>query len=356
MHLDYTQFPKEYKKLSYTKIKRIFFIFVLLLLLFFFALSTGPVLIPLNDIIKSLFKMGGTVKTNTVIQNIRLLRILTAILAGAGLSVSGLVIQSILKNPLGSPFTLGLSHAAAFGAAFSVMILGSGVMRSTLGDAVKISSPFLTSSSAFVFCLGATVLILYLSGLRQSRPEVITLAGVALGSLFTAATMLLQYFADDVQLSAMVFWTFGDVSRASWAELIYIFWTFFFCFIFFYHNRWNYNALFAGDETAMGLGVSVKFVRVTGLVAAAVLTSVIISFLGVIGFAGLICPHISRKIVGSDHCYLIPFSAVSGGFLLLAADTLGRTVMPGHTLPVAVLTSFLGAPVFFYLLVRGSRI
>lgn len=291
-----------------------------------------------------------------IIWNIRLPRLLAAIAAGAGLSISGTAMQSILKNPLGSPFTLGLSHAAAFGAALSVMLLNTGQMHSSVADAVSITNPWMTSAFAFLFCMGATLVILFLSHLRNSKPEVIVLSGVALGSLFTAATMFLQYFADDVQLSAMVFWTFGDLSRASWQELWCILGVLFVSGIFFYCNRWNYNALSAGDETAQSLGVAVQRVRITGLVTAALLTSVIISFLGVIGFVGLICPHIARRITGNDHRYLLPLSALTGSLLLVAADLAGTTVMAPHTLPVAILTSFIGAPVFFYLLIKGSRL
>jgi iron complex transport system permease protein len=167
--------------------------------------------------------------------------------------------------------------------------------------------------------------------------------------------MFLQYFASDAQLAAVVFWTFGDVSRASWPELALMAVIVTAGAVFFTANRWNYNAIDAGDETAKGLGVKVERVRNIGMVVGALVTAVVVSFLGVIGFVGLVCPHMARRIIGDDQRYLIPASCVMGCILLLAADTAARIIVSPYVLPVAVLTAFLGAPVFVYLLVRGYR-
>jgi iron complex transport system permease protein len=197
--------------------------------------------------------------------------------------------------------------------------------------------------------------ILLITRIRRASPEVMVLAGVAMGSLFTAGTMFLQYFADDVQLAAMVFWTFGDTARASWKELSFITVVVVLASIFFMFNRWNYNAIDAGDETANGLGVNVKRTRIFGMLVASVVTAIIVAFLGIIGFVGLVCPHIVRRLIGDDHRFLIPGTCIMGGILLLAADTVARIMLAPHILPVAILTSFLGAPVFIYLLIRGYR-
>jgi len=151
----------------------------------------------------------------------------------------------------------------------------------------------------------------------------------------------------------MVFWTFGDTARASWSELGLITIVVLFSIVYFIYNRWNYNAIDAGDETAKGLGVNVERVRLWGMVIASFVTSIVVAFLGVIGFVGLICPHMVRKLIGDDHRFLIPATCVVGGLLLLAADTAARLILAPHLLPVAVLTSFLGAPVFIYLIIRG---
>jgi iron complex transport system permease protein len=181
------------------------------------------------------------------------------------------------------------------------------------------------------------------------------LTGVALGSLFQAGTMFLQFFADDVQLAAMVFWTFGDVGRTNWRELFIIMITVAAAAGFFLTQRWNYNALDAGGETAKSLGVPVERVRITGMIVASLVTSVIIAFIGIIGFIGLVCPHIVRRIIGDDHRFLIPGASITGAVILLSADTAARLILIPHVFPVAILTSFLGVPVFIYLIIKGYR-
>jgi iron complex transport system permease protein len=181
------------------------------------------------------------------------------------------------------------------------------------------------------------------------------LAGVALSSLFTAGTMFLQYFADDTQLAAVVFWTFGDVGRVNWLELEIMTAIVLFVIIFFIANCWNYNAIDAGDETAKGLGVNVEKIRLIGMVAAAMVSAVIVAFVGVIGFVGLICPHMVRRVIGDDQRYLIPGSILFGGVLLLASDTTARLIILPYVLPVSVLTAFMGAPTFIYLLLKGYK-
>lgn len=319
------------------------------------AVSLGAVRIPMADVLRTLLGQADHARLALIVWNIRLPQTLAAILAGMGLAVAGATMQSILRNPLGSPFTLGVSQAGAFGAAFSVMVLGSGIMQSSNAGAVTILSPWLTTACAFVFCLLAALVIVAVARLRGATPEVMVLAGVALGSLFTAGTMFLQYFANDVQLAAMVFWTFGDTARAGWREIGIIAGVVGPAMVFFIANRWNYNAIDAGDETARGLGVRVERVRLAGMLAACVLTATIVSFLGIIGFVGLVCPHMARRIIGDDHRFLLPASCLLGGALLLAADTAARLVLAPNMLPVSVLTAFLGAPAFLYLLVQRRR-
>ncbi|MBN2109493.1 MAG: iron ABC transporter permease [Methanosarcinaceae archaeon] len=330
--------------------------FVLLVVTAVLSIAVGSVDIPPQDVVRTL--AGYSVSTNwdNIIWNVRLPQVLTAIVAGAGLAVTGMVMQSILRNPLGSPFTLGISNAAAFGAAFSVIILGAGSTSSRVGDAVTINNPYTTTIMAFLFAMLVTAVILAFSRFRGTSPEVMILVGVAMGSLFTAGTMFLQYFADDVQLAAMVFWTFGDTARASWEELGLISAVVAASVIYFTFNRWKYNAIDAGDETAKGLGVNVEKVRLVGMMFASIVTAIIVAFLGVIGFVGLICPHMARRIVGDDHRFLISGSIITGSLLLLSADTAARIMMQPYQLPVAVLTSFLGAPTFIYLILKGRRI
>ncbi|WP_320171529.1 iron ABC transporter permease [Maridesulfovibrio sp.] len=355
MHFDDGQIPVEYRRHIRKKILFITGGLVLTALVLVSSIGMGPVTIsPLQTM---LTLMGETVSKqfDLIIWNIRLPQTLTAVVAGAGLSVAGAVMQAILRNPLGSPFTLGISHAAAFGAAVSVMVLGMGTMTSSNVGAVTINSPYLTTVVAFSFSLLATFAIIIISRLRRATPEVMVLTGVALGALFTAGTMFLQYFADDVQLAAMVFWTFGDVARATWTELGIISAVTVASYLWFTLNRWNFNAIEAGDETARGLGVKVQQIRIIGMLLASLLTSVIVSFLGIIGFVGLVCPHMVRRIIGDDYRFLLPASCITGAVLLLAADTAARLMLAPNVLPVSVLTAFLGAPAFIWLIIRGNR-
>ncbi|MDW7732212.1 MAG: iron ABC transporter permease [Methanolobus sp.] len=350
------EIARRYREHTARKITLIISGIALLFVIMVLSISIGSVDIPPVDVIMTLAGYSVSATWDSIIWNVRLPQVLTAIVAGAGLAVTGVVMQSILRNPLGSPFTLGISNAAAFGAAFSVIILGAGSTSSRVGDAVTINNPYTTTTAAFVFAMLVTGIILAFSRLRGTSPEVMILVGVAMSSLFTAGTMFLQYFADDVQLASMVFWTFGDTSRASWEELGLITAIVAASIIYFTLNRWRYNAIDAGDETAKGLGVNVERVRLWGMLCASLVTAIIVAFLGVIGFVGLICPHMARRIIGDDHRFLITGSIVIGSLLLLSADTAARVMMQPYQLPVAVLTSFLGAPTFVYLILKGRRI
>ncbi|MFV0420673.1 FecCD family ABC transporter permease [Oleidesulfovibrio sp.] len=355
MHFNDGVVPEAYRKYTAT---RVFFILLLGLCLavaLVISVSLGAANIALRDVLGSLLGFSVPPRVDAIIWNIRLPQALAAVVSGAGLAVAGAAMQSILRNPLGSPFTLGISHAAAFGAALSVMVLGGGMMTSTSVGAVTITSPFLTTGTAFGFSLLAAFVIIGISRMRGATPEVMVLTGVALGALFSAGTMFLQFFADDVQLAAIVFWSFGDTARASWNELGLLCAVTACCVVFFMTQSWNYNAIDTGDETAMGLGVRVSRVRVMGMLAASLLTAVIISFLGIIGFVGLVVPHMVRRIIGGDNRFLLPASVVGGALLLLVSDTAARLVLAPHVLPVSVLTAFMGAPAFLWLIVKGYK-
>jgi iron complex transport system permease protein len=288
-----------------------------------------------------------------VIVNIRLPRILSAIVTGAALAVSGAAMQSILKNPLGSPFTLGISNAAAFGAAFAVIILGAGSTQSGSANPVILNNPYAVTVSAFLWSLVSTGVIFLLARYKGATPEVMILTGIILGSLFSAGMTALQYFADDIEISTVVFWTFGDVGRASWRDFNILLVVVLAAMVVFVRNRWNYNALDAGDEVARSLGVHVERTRLVGMVTASLATAIAVSFFGIIAFVGLVVPHIVRRIIGGDERFLVPASAIFGGMFLLVSDTIARTLLAPVVLPVGILTSFLGAPLFLYLLIKG---
>lgn len=341
---------------KYTSRKRlvVLLLFILIIIASIFAINAGSTNLNVLQVIKA-FMGKGTDISDVVIWQIRLPRVLAAIIAGAGLSVAGCVMQNNLRNPLASPSTLGISNAAAFGANLAIIVFGAGSIQSTGTDAVIINNPYLVTVFAFVWAMIGTVIILMLARFRGFSPEAMVLAGVALSSLFSAGTILIQYFAQDVQIAAAVFWTFGDIGRASWREVAILASVIAFAVVYFILRRWDYNALDSGEETAKSLGVHVENVRMGGMFVSSLITAVAVSFLGIIGFIGLVGPQIMRRVVGGDHRYLIPASALTGSLLLLVSDTLARTVVSPVVLPVGAITSFFGAPLFLYLLARGYQ-
>ena len=321
-----------------------------------FAVSVGAVSIPFRDTIFIL--CGGDAEPRLVrtILSIRLPQALTAVVAGAGLAVAGATMQGVLRNPLCTPFTLGISHAAAFGAALT-LVFGGGIANIMEENLTKIGmhADFARSSvaiGAFATAMITAGLIMLLSRTQGTRTETIILIGVALGSLFSAGLMFLQYMADDARLAAIVYWTFGDTARANWADLTVITLIVVPISVYFVMQSWNYNALIFGEETALGLGVPAKRLRIVTMMLASLITAVLVSLLGIIGFVGLVVPHFARLLIGSDYRFLLPFSLLFGALLLLLADTAARLVFAPRILPVSILTAFIGAPVFLSLLLR----
>jgi len=344
--------PESYNKYIKRKVFIILLTVLLTLAISIYAINAGSAGLSVYDVMKTILGKGEE-RFQIIVWNIRMPRILSAIVAGIGLSVAGCVTQSILRNSLASPFTLGISQGAAFGAAVAIIVFGAD--STTNPDSVIVNNPYLVVFFAFLGSMASTIVVLMLAKSFRVTPEAMVLAGVALGSLFSAVTMILQYFADDVRVASVVFWTFGDIGRVSWKDLGIMSVVVGISLIYFMFNRWNYNALDSGEETAKGLGVDVEKVRLLGMFVSSLIAAVITSFVGIIGFIGLVGPHIMRRLIGGDHRFLIPASSVMGGLILLASDTLGRTIISPVVLPVGAITSFLGAPIFLYVLSRGYK-
>ena len=322
------------------------------------SIAVGAASVPIRDTISILCGFDADPRLVKIIMNIRLPQSLTAIVAGAGLAISGATMQGVLRNPLCSPFTLGISSAAAFGAALALTFGGGSVTTQDntlagLGFSIGFARGGI-ALGAFLCAALATAIVLLLSRLRGTRSETIILIGVALGSLFSAGLMFLQYMVDDTRLAAIVYWTFGDTARATWTGLTLITLGVVPVSVYFLYQSWNYNALIFGEETALGLGVPVGRLRILTMLFASLLTAILVSLLGIIGFVGLVVPHLARSLVGSDYRFLLPFSLLFGGLLLLLADTAARLILAPRILPVSILTAFIGVPVFLSLLL-GKR-
>lgn len=294
------------------------------------------------------FLGGGNDAQSRIIWKIRVPRVLAAIIAGAGLSVAGLVMQTTLNNAMASPSTLGVSNAAVFGANLSIIAFAGGFLST--GNNIQSfdvgANPYATSVLAFVFSALSVLLILGLCTVRSFSPNVVVLSGIAIGSVWTAATTILQFYATDVGLSAAVVWSFGDLGRATYRTDAIMAGVVLIGIVFFMLMAWKYNALLSGEATAKTMGVNVEGLRFVSLLLASVITAVCVSFLGIIGFVGVICPHVTKKLLGQDHRVTLPVSCLMGSLLLLLADTLSRSLGSGSALPVGAITSLLGAPFF----------
>lgn len=332
----------DYRKNELRSISFLVLLTVFLLLSILLSLRAGSYNTPVTELIKGIFGKSADKKINLVVQNNRMPRICTAIIAGAGLGLAGCILQAILHNPLASASTLGVSQGATFGAAFAIVVMN---MTGSIGISIY----------SFLGSIAVAIVILGLSRFKQVSAEGIVLAGVAISSMLSGATTLIQYFANEIQLTSLVFWTFGDLGSTGWEDLrpmgIMVLLLLVYCFA----HRWDYNALLNGEETAVSLGIHVQRLTLTNMVLCCLTCSIIVSNVGLINFIGLVAPHIVRMVVGNNHVYLIPGSVLAGAALLLLGDLIARVAIMPIILPIGAITSFLGGPLFLYLLFKGGR-
>lgn len=328
----------------------VYFVVISILFLFSFiaGFATGPGATTFETLFGALMGRGTEVE-NRILFTIRLPRLLAATLGGLALAVSGAVMQSVLRNPLGSPFTLGISNAATFGASLAIVFPGllsflpAGWMHQ-LGVSV----------SAFAWALIGCFFILFMARQRSASPVNIVLAGIIASTLFSALSSGLQFFADDTRLASIVYWTFGDLSKGHWQDLILQTIIVLPVTAYFILSSRHYNALNQGDDIAHSLGINVRRFRLVSMVLASLATAAIVSVYGMIAFVGLVIPHIVRRIIGGNESYLIPATAITGATFLLLCDIIARTVISPVTLPVGIVTSVIGAPVFIFLMLKTN--
>lgn len=325
--------------------KKIIFIFtltILLLSLILISINIGSSNMTVKESIFTIIGKG-TDLNNHIVFKIRIPRVIGGIFIGFSISLSGMLVQTVLNNPLASPSTLGITNASAFGANLGLILLAN------LGIS---SSPFIVSSLSFISAMGCMFIILLISNVKRFSKSSIILAGVAFGSLFSAATIIIQYFADDTQIASAVFWTFGDLGRINYNQIKILVTICLLSSVFSYHMRWDLNAMDMGESTAHSLGVNVKNRRNLCLAIASLNTGASVAFVGMIGFIGLLAPQVTKRIIGEDKRFLIPGSLLMGAIITLLSDTLARTIIAPIVLPVGAITSFLGAPLFIYILLK----
>jgi len=312
-------------------------------------LSMGALQINPIDSVRALFGIGSSQNVNTV-QSIRLPRTVCAIVSGAGLALAGAALQSVLENPLGSASTVGISQGAAFGATVAILV----IMPTVFGSSSEVGMSVI-ALCAFAGAMVSSVVVLLFSRMGLATPESIILVGVALSALWAGVSTIMQYFSDDINLTKVIFWQFGDLGRATWSQIGFMAVVGSLCSVYFFLNRWNYNALQNGGHVAGGLGVDVERTRMVGVFVASLMAATMVSFIGLINFIGLIAPHIARRFVGNDYRFLLPASLALGSTIMLASDLVARMIISPVILPIGAITSFLGAPLFLLLLYKGYK-
>ncbi|WP_291439842.1 iron ABC transporter permease [Desulfovibrio sp.] len=297
-----------------------------------------------SAILQALLGQGDYGFVEIIAWEIRVPVTLVSVVVGAGLSVAGMQMQTVLNNPLASPFTLGLSAAASFGAALG-MVLGTSFLPEALAK-------FAIPANAFFMAMLTVLFIERLGRKHAMSTEVVILLGTTLVFAFTALLQLLQYLAPDTAIAAVVYWTMGSLDRAGMSEIAFIAAILVFSCVFFVRKAWALTALRLGEARAVSLGIPVARLRFQAIVLSSLLASASVAFVGTIGFIGLIGPHIARMLIGDDQRFLLPASILCGIILLSTASVVSKILLPGQSVPIGIVTSIVGVPLFITLILR----
>lgn len=297
-----------------------------------------------TEVIEALFG-NGTWGSNIIVNDTNAPRVAAGVFIGAGLAVAGSAMQAVFRNPLASPYLLGLSSGASVGAALSMLVAIPLIP-------VAITTPVL----AFITCFATMILVYSMSRIGGTvKTESLILSGVAVSSLLSAVVSFLTFISGD-KLEGIVFWTMGSLSSMSWGKVYFMAPVITVCIVFLLTQSKNLNAMMLGDLHAMDLGVDVKGTRLFVLILTTLIVASAVSFAGVIGFIGLVIPHILRILLGPDNRTIMPLSIIAGAAFILICDFLAHVVAPQYgTLPIGVVTALVGAPIFIYLLLRRKR-
>ena len=314
----------------------------LLVITMFFSLTSGNAEITWKKILNiSLYKMFGinlegfTNREAAIIWNMRMPRVLMAVLAGIALATAGALYQSCFRNPLVEPFILGASSGASFGAALAIVF-------------PTIFLPI--SFSAFFFALLAVTTAYFLARRKgQINTVGLVLSGVIIGSIFSALVAILKYLAADTQLREITFWMMGGLYHAAWSDIYLNAVIIIICFFIAWIFSWKLNLLSIGDEEAKSLGINPDKYKTLFIIVATLMTAVCVSTVGIIAWIGLMMPHAARILTGPDNRYVIPIASIAGSIYLLICDTIARTITPGE-IPIGIITSILGAPFLIWIL------
>lgn len=309
-----------------------------------FDFTLGPSGLTLDTLWHTLLQPDSVdAGTRVIVWEIRLPYALMAVVVGLALGLAGAEMQTILNNPLASPFTLGVSSAAAFGAALAI-ILGIGIPG--------IPDQWFISGNAFIFALFAALMLDAVTRWTRVATSGVVLFGIALVFTFNALVSMLQFIASEDTLQGLVFWTMGSLARASWEKLGILSVAVLLLLPFSLMSAWKLTALRLGEDRAISFGIDVRRLRLGTLLRISILSALAVAFVGPIGFIGLVAPHIARLIFGEDHRFYLPASALTGALVLSMASVASKNLIPGIIIPVGIVTSLVGVPFFLTIILR----
>lgn len=301
---------------------------------------TGPSMLPIGEVISSLLQLSGVDDTShTIVYDLRLPIAFMALLVGASLGAGGAEMQTLLNNPMASPYTLGLAAAAGFGAS---LVIAFGSFGLPLQYAVPIG--------AFSMTMIASAVLFLFASLRQFAAATLILVGIALLFIFQSLLSLVQFTASAEVSQQILFWLFGSLTKSTWSNVSVVAVVSGICIALLMRDNWKLTALRLGEQRASALGVNITRLRIKTLILVAMMTATAISFVGVIGFIGLVAPHVARLLVGEDQRYFLPATMLAGAAFLSFSSVLSKVIVPGALFPVGIVTSFVGVPFLFWII------
>lgn len=338
----------------------VFFGMVFLFLSIFIAAGQGSIKFSVGDILNGIFFCGDSTQAcvltaieKQILWDIRLPRIFMALLTGAGLSITGAILQSVTRNPLADPYLFGISSGAALGAVLAMSILSTTVFSVAIDSMPIVLSPFLSVTTGALLGAALSVfLMLLLAGRSAVQVDKLLLSGVAVSFMLSAFTSLVIYYSNPETATALLFWLMGSFSGADWNDLVLPLLTI--CLgsaLFFIFGRWLL-VMQAGEESAITLGIPVHKLRLGMLILCSAITAVLVAEVGGIGFVGLMIPHICRLLVGAQIHRVLVMSLIVGGSFMIWVDILANSLLQDQVLPVGIVTSALGSVFFFIILKR----
>ncbi len=336
-----------YQRLRRRRLLVMFAVCTLIVVMFLLDLICGPAGLTPADVLDALMHAADVDPADrTIVWTFRLPTALLALLVGGALGIAGAEMQTILNNPLASPYTLGVSAAASFGAALA-LVLGA-LFR-------EVSMTALVPASAFAFAMLCSAIIFLIGRVRGGSTETIIVGGVALHFIFSSGVAFLQYIASEDTLSAIVFWIFGSLQGASWEKLAVIAIVLAVVTILLLTRAWQLTALRLGESQAHSLGINTHRLRLQTLVLISILTATAVCFTGAIGFIGLLAPHLARMTAGEDQRFFMPLSGLYGALLISVAALISKLIVPGTIFPIGIATAAIGAPCFALIALWNRR-